>query len=143
MMHAKLSLISATLLALSLPALADDAPKLVGKWTGSVDGAVMVGNTPDRTAEAGKKVTFSNEPITFTFDITEQQGARFGGTMFNAKRSETLIGHFYPDNKSGIMLDDDGQYAFTLTNADTMQVCYDHAKPDSKVIACWTARRPQ
>ena len=41
------------------------------------------------------------------------------------------------------MLDDDGQYQFNLTDADTLEVCYDHLKPDSKVIACWTARRPQ
>jgi hypothetical protein len=142
-MLVRLSFVSAALLALSLPALAADAPNLVGKWTGSVDGAVMVGDTPYRVAEPGKKITFSNEPITFTFDITDQQGARFGGTMSSAKHSETLIGHFYPDNTSGVMLDDDGQYVFTLTAPDTLQVCYEHSKPDSKVIACWTAKRPQ
>lgn len=134
---------AAALLAFTLPAFADDAPSMVGKWTGTVDGAVMVGNTPDRTAEPGKKITFSNQAIEFTFTITDQQGARFGGEMSNAKRSETLIGHFYPGNKSGMMLDDDGQYLFNLTDAGTMEVCYDHSKSDSKVIACWTAKKAQ
>lgn len=142
-MLSRLSALTATLIVISLPALAEDAPSIVGKWTGRVQGAVMVGNTPDRTAEPGKTITFSNEAIDFTLDITEQQGARFGGIMSNAKRSEPLIGHFYPGNRSGLMLDDDGRYLFNLVDADTIEVCYDHLKPDSKVIACWTAKRPQ
>lgn len=133
----------AALLALAAPALADDAPNMVGKWVGMVDSAVMVGNTPDRTAEPDRKITFAKESLEFTFDIKEQVGARFGGEMVAPKRSETLIGHLYPDHKSGMMLDDDGQYVFNLSDANTMQLCYDHAKPDSKVIACWTAKRAQ
>ncbi|MFO1131944.1 MAG: hypothetical protein U1E16_08040 [Hyphomicrobiales bacterium] len=136
-------LAGAALLALAAPALAEDAPNMIGKWIGMVDSAVMVGNTPDRTAEPGKKITFATESLQFTFDIKEQVGQRFGGAMDAPKRSETLIGHLYPDNKSGMMLDDDGQYFFNLSDANTMQLCYDHSKPDSKVIACWTAKRAQ
>lgn len=136
-------LAGAALLALAAPALAEDAPNMVGKWIGMVDSAVMVGNTPDRTAEPGKKITFATQVLEFTFDIKEQVGQRFGGAMVAPTRSETLIGHLYPDNKSGMMLDDDGQYFFNLTDANTMQLCYDHSKPDSKVIACWTAKRAQ
>jgi hypothetical protein len=142
-MFARSFLTGAALLALVAPVLADDAPNMIGKWVGMVDSAVMVGNTPDRTAEPGKKITFATDTLAFTFDIKEQVGARFGGEMTAPKRSETLIGHLYPDHKSGMMLDDDGQYFFNLSDASTMQVCYDHSKPDSKVIACWTARRPQ
>lgn len=137
------TLAAAALVILATPALAEEAPNMVGKWVGMVDSAVMVGNTPDRTAEADRKITFAKESLAFTFDIKEQVGARFGGEMVAPKRSETLIGHLYPDNKSGMMLDDDGQYFFNLSDANTMQLCYDHAKPDSKVIACWTARRAQ
>lgn len=137
------ALTAASLLVLSLPVQADEVPNMVGTWTGTVDSAVMVGNTPDRTAEPGQAFTFSSTPIDFTFSIEQQQGARFGGKMSNAKRSETLIGHLSPDHKSGMMLDDDGSYVFTLSDTNTMQVCYDHSKPDSKVIACWTAKRAQ
>lgn len=133
----------AALFVIATPALADEVPNMVGKWVGLVDSAVMVGNTPDRAADADRKITFAKEGLAFTFDIREQAGARFGGAMVAPKRSETLIGHLYPDNKSGMMLDDDGRYSFNLSDANTMQLCYDHAKPDSKVIACWTARRAQ
>ena len=137
------TLAAAALFVLATPALAEEAPNMLGKWVGMVDSAVMVGNTPDRTAEADRKITFAKESLEFTFDIKEQVGARFGGEMVAPKRSETLIGHLYPDNKSGMMLDDDGQYFFNLSDANTMQLCYDHSKPDSKVIACWTAKRAQ
>lgn len=136
-------LAAAALVAATLPALAADMPDMKGTWKGLAEGAVLVGNTPYRSAEPGKPVTFSNEPIEFTFTIDEQQGPRFSGVLSSAKHSETLIGHLYPDREGGVMLDDDGRYAFTLKDASTMEVCYDHLKPDSKVIACWTARRPQ
>lgn len=137
----RLSIIPFTIVALSGPAFSGEAPDMLGKWIGTVDSAIHAGTTPYRTAEPGKKITFAKEAMTFTLDIKEQQGARFGGELSNTKRSETLIGHLYPDNKSGVMLDEDGRYYFTLSDAVTMQVCYDHATPDSKVIACWTATK--
>ena len=135
-------LLAALLLAAaSHQVLADDIPDLKGSWKGTVDSAVMVGNTPYRSAEDGKPYTFAKEAIVFTLDIADQQGARFAGKMTGKDRSETLIGHLYPDNRSGMMLDDDGQYLFSLSAAGTMEVCYNHSKPDSKVIACWTAKK--
>lgn len=142
-MQFRLSLIltAALAAAASQAAIADEVPNLTGTWKGTVDSAVHAGNTPDRAAEAGKAVTFAKEPIVFTFAIKEQQGARFAGVMSTDKRSETLIGHLFPDNKGGMMLDDDGQYAISLRDGGTMDVCYSHSKPDSKVIACWTATK--
>ena len=132
---------AALLAAASHQARADDIPSLTGIWKGMVDSAIHVGNTPDRAAEAGKTVTFAKDAIEFTFDIKEQQGTRFAGAMSTAKRSETLIGQLCADHKTGMMLDDDGQYMITLRDASTMEVCYNHTKPDSKVIACWTATK--
>jgi hypothetical protein len=140
-MSLRLSIVAFTFLALSIPAFSADAPDMLGKWVGTVDSAIHAGSTPYRTAETGKKITFAKEPIVFTLDIKEQQGARFGGEMSTDKRSEALIGHLYPDNKSGMMLDEDGRYTFNLSDAGTMQVCYDHTTPGSKVIACWTATK--
>lgn len=135
-------LLAATLLvAASHHARADDIPDLKGIWKGTVDSAVMVGSTPYRTAEGGKPYSFAKEAIDFTFDVKDQQGARFAGQMTAKDKTETLIGHLYPDHKSGMMLDDDGQYLFSLSAAGTMEVCYNHSKADSKVIACWTATK--
>lgn len=142
-MFTKLATVSFVLLALCLPASAEDAPSLIGVWKGTADSAVMVGGTPYRHGKPGKKVTFSDDPIEFTFDITQQKGPRFAGQLKGLKKTETLIGYIHPDGKSGQMLDDDGEYTFTLRDQATMEVCYDHSKPDSKVIACWTATRAQ
>ena len=138
----RLSTLSATLLALALPALADGAPSLVGTWKGIADSAVMVGGTPYRKGKPNDKVTFADQPIEFTFEIKEQKGLRFAGVLKGLKKTETLIGYIHADNKSGQMLDDDGEYTFTLSDPSTMEVCYSHSKPDSKVIACFTTRRP-
>ena len=139
-MLTRLTFLATALLIATAPAGAAEAPAMTGSWKGTVDSAVLVGKTPSRSCKTGK-VTFANEGIDFTFEIKEQQGQRFGGTMVSARHSETLIGLLYPDNKGGMMLDDDGHYSFALTDPATMQVCYDHTKPSSKVIACWTATK--
>jgi hypothetical protein len=138
----RLSLISSALFALAVPVHAGEAPSLVGTWKGIADNAVMLGGTPYRKGKPNDKVTFADEPIEFTFEIGEQKGPRFAGTLKGLNKTETLIGYLHADGKSGQMLDDDGEYSFTLSDQSTMEVCYSHTKPDSKVIACWTARRP-
>ena len=142
-MITKLTVISAALLALSLPVRAEETPSMVGSWKAVVASAVMVGGTPYRHGKRGKKVTFADQPIEFDLDIKEQKGQRFAGVLKGQKKTETLIGYIHSDGKSGQMLDDDGEYSFTLTDPATMDVCYQHSKPDSKVIACWTAKRPE
>lgn len=135
------SVFIASFIAAALPARAADAPDLTGTWKGTVEQAVMVGDTPYRTADPARKVTFADEPIEFTFIVGEQRGARFGGEMSGRGKSETFIGTFHADGKTGVMLDDDGRYDFTLRDANTIDLCYDHTKPGSKVIACWTITR--
>ena len=127
---------------LAIPARADEAPSLVGTWKGIADSAVMVGGTPYRHGKPNNKVTFADDPIEFTFEIKEQKGPRFAGVLKGLKKTETLIGYIHADGKSGQMLDDDGEYTFTLADPSTMEVCYSHTKATSKVIACFTSRRP-
>ncbi len=141
-MLTRFALLSAALLALAIPVHAEEAPSLVGTWKGIAASAVMVGGTPYRKGKPNDKVTFADEPVEFIFEITEQKGPRFAGVLKGLNRTETLIGYIHADGKSGQMLDDDGEYSFTLSDQSTMEVCYSHSKPDSKVIACWTTRRP-
>ena len=85
-------------------------------------------------------VLSSNE-IEFTFTIAEQKGNRFSGTSSDGKRVETLIGAISPNNQSGVILDDDGQYLFTIRDRDTLDACYFHLNPSSKVVACDALKR--
>ena len=84
---------------------------------------------------------FPTNAVEFTYAITEQQGNRFAGTSTNGKFTETVIGAVSPDNRGGVMSDDDGLYTFTLRDPNTMDPCYQHSFQTSRVAACWTVRR--
>lgn len=120
-------------------ARAEDPPKMVGTWKGMAQ-AVHIGSNPYRVAEKNGP-NFSGNEIEFTFAIKEQQGSRFAGTSSNGKFTETLIGAVSGDNKTGIMTDDDGSFAFTLRDADSLDVCYHHSFATSRVVSCWTLKR--
>lgn len=135
------TLLAATLIAATVPARAGEAPDVVGTWKGTAEQAVMIGDNPYRTADPARKATFADEPVEFTFVIAEQRGARFAGEMSGRGKTESIIGTFHADGKTGVMLDDDGRYDFSLRDANAIELCYDHSKPGSKVIACWTITR--
>jgi len=129
------ALVSAT----ATNARADDPPNLVGTWKGSTQ-AVYIGSNPYRVADKTGP-NFSTNTIEFTYSITEQKGNLFAGTSSAGKFSETLIGAISPDNRSGVMSDDDGQYTLSIRDANTMDICYQHSFPTSRVAACWTLKR--
>ena len=73
--------------------------------------------------------------IEFTVTITAPQGNRIAGQSTGSARAETLIGAISPSYKSGMILDDDGQYLFTIRDIDTLDVCYSHSKPNDKAVS--------
>jgi hypothetical protein len=121
------------------PAAAQQVPDMVGTWKGLAT-AVHIGSTPYRVVQGGG-AQFPSNGIEFTFVIKEQQGNRFSGESTGANYKETLIGAVRPDNKGGIILDDDGRYDFTLADPNTMDVCYAHQFPTSRVAACYRLTR--
>ena len=127
------------LAAMSLPAAAQQVPDMVGTWKGMAT-AVHIGSNPYRVAQ-GLGPQFPPNEIEFTYAIKEQHGNRFAGEMSGFNYRETIIGALKPDNRSGIMLDDDGRYDFTLVDPNTMDVCYGHQFPTSRVAACWRLTR--
>ncbi len=125
-----------------LPLAAQEVPNLVGTWTGRSP-AVHIGPTPYRDPER-EGVNFPENALEFTYTITHQEGNRFTGVLSlssGTAHRETLIGALQPDNRGGIMLDDDGQHTFTLRDPNTMDVCYHHSYPLTKVVACYTITR--
>lgn len=119
-------------------ASAQTPPNLVGTWKGKAE-AVIIGPNPYRVTEnAGPNF---GGPMEFTYVIKQQQGTRFTGEL-TAKLSETVIGTLRPPEfRSGIMIDNDGEYDFTLRNPTTMDVCYRHINLTSKAVACWTMEK--
>ena len=122
-----------------LPARAEEPLNLVGTWKG-VAQAVHRGTNPYRPTEQSGP-NFSSATIEFTFTITTQQGNRFSGQSSDGKRTENLIGAISPNNKNGIVLDDDGQYLFTVRDSNTLDACYSHSNANSKVVSCYEWKR--
>ncbi len=131
--------LAAALALFPMTAAAQDWPDLRGTWSGPTT-AVMVGGTPYRPSE-NPGVQFGNQEIVFTYEITEQEGQRFAGSMSAGERTEIIIGGLRANARDGVMLDDDGRYDFTLTDPDTIEMCYTHSVPDSRVVSCWTITR--
>ena len=119
----------------------NEIPNLIGTWKGKTL-AVHIGANPYRVAE-GNGVQFPTNEIEFTYTITEQHDKRFAGKMSGGKFEETIIGMLAPDGHTADMLDDDGQYSMTLVDPNTIDMCYHHLYPTSKVVACWQIKRTQ
>ena len=119
-----------------LPAAADEIPNLVGTWKGMAK-AVHVGPTPYRVAE-GNGPTFGSNEIEFVYVVKEQQDSRFAGETVG-KFTETFVGALAPPAyRTGVFVDEDGSYDFTLRDPATIDLCYHHVYPTSKVVACFT-----
>jgi hypothetical protein len=113
---------------------AQQAPNLVGTWK-ALGYPVFLGSNPYRPSE-NQAANFPSAPVEFTYSIKEQHENRFSGEASAAGRTEQLIGAISPDNRSGVVLDDDGQYLFTIRDSDTLDTCYSHATAQSKVVSC-------
>lgn len=137
----RIQIISTVLfLGISGVAQAQEPPNLVGVWKGT-SLAVGSGSTPYRVLE-GSGPVFFDQSMEFTYTITEQKDARFIGKMNSGKVSENVMGSFQPPAYTGgVILDDDGRYNFTMRDASTMDLCYEHLYPKSKVIACFTLKK--
>lgn len=132
---AGLALVGSSVLAMS-PSVAQDIPNLVGTWKGETQ-AVHIGPNPYRVPESNGP-NFPDNFIEFTYVVKQQEGTRFAGET-EGKFTEAFIGMLKPpEYRSGIFIDDDGQYDFTLRDDTTIDMCYWHQYPTSKVVACWT-----
>jgi len=115
-------------------------PDLTGTWVGNAR-AVSMGANPYRP-EAHDGATFSDEELPFTFNVAEQHGDRFSGTKSAGGRTETLIGGLRPpDYTEGVFLDEDGRFDFTVRDATTIDLCYEHIRTDGRVVACYTLKK--
>jgi len=116
---------------------AQKPPNPVGTWKGQAL-AVGTGANPYRVQESNGP-NFSKDMLEFTFNVTEQHDGRFAGSIQAGKGTEALIGALRPPYYTeGVIVDDDGRYAFKLRDAGTIDLCYDHIYPKSKVVACYS-----
>ena len=119
----------------SLPAAAQERPIMTGTWKGTGYG-VQTGSTPYQPAD-GAGAQFPQSGIDFTYVLKEQRDNRFSGEMTSGKLKQTIIGAIQADNRTGVMLDENGQYFFTLIDPSTMDLCYNYLNPSGKFVGCF------
>jgi hypothetical protein len=135
----KVLLVPAAVLALASPeASAQDMPDLKGVWKGTTQ-AVHIGDMPHRrNAKPGHNF---GKAINISADIAEQEANMFKGHLDVGDKREVLIGSVHPATQSGVMLDNDGGFTFTLEGRDLMHACYWHMTATAKATACFTLAR--
>jgi len=120
-----LLLAGATIALLAGPALAQDAPNLVGTWKGSSDGI-------------GKELGWiANEAV---LEITEQRGRSFKAKVSypdakGASESQDLIGTITPGGKDVYLVDEDGIHIASI-DGNNLDSCYLEADDDDAMALC-------
>jgi hypothetical protein len=132
------ALILAGALLLAAPAAAQP-PGLIGTWKGA-GYVVSLGPSHYRTTK-DVEAAFPDKAVEFTYVIKEQHGHRFAGEMSSEKGKRTFIGAMQQDNRGGIILDNNGQYIFTLIDPGTIDMCYSCQYPDNKQVVCFRLKR--
>jgi hypothetical protein len=140
MRHWQHAVILAGALLLAAPAAAQP-PDLIGTWKGT-GFAVRLGPSHYRTTK-DVEAAFPDKAVEFTYVIKEQHGHRFAGEMTSERGKRTFIGAMQQDNRGGIILDNDGQYIFTLIDPNTIDMCYSCQYPDNKRVACFRLKHPR
>lgn len=108
---------------------------MTGTWKGTGYG-VQIGSTPYQPAD-GTGAQFPQNGIEFTYVLKEQHDNRFSGEMTSGKLKQTIIGAIQADNRTGVMLDQNGQYFFTLIDPSTMDLCYNYLNSIGKFVGCF------
>lgn len=112
------------LVATLFPSIAlADAPNILGIWKGRTT-ATVYGNGGHHAPDLGGGVTYRSIEATYVFE--HQEGRNFYGKFVSPAQSELLIGTFSRDDRSGIMVDLDGQLTFEIYDTNKMEVCYSH-----------------
>jgi len=117
----RLSLSIALLAWPKLGSAADEAPNLVGKWSGKVEAGISQG--PQGHEPHIAKPTFGNYQLTFTLAVSEQQGRALKGSWSSDNHSEQVMGVIRRNNKNLILVDEDSHFEGLLLSPTSMELC--------------------
>jgi len=113
---------------------ADDAPNLVGTWSGVHTGGAYVGSpghSPDQS-----EPTFLKPGMRFTLTIKQQDGRGLIGSWSSPQKTERIVGAVRLDNKTIVLADEDTQFSAVLLDSGSMEFCGSEAGETSVLAAC-------
>ena len=116
---------------------------MMGTWTGNnesiVDGPATH-HPPGVTAKSAGKYRLRQQNFTYKFEGQDRK--RFWGTMGSENQVNIrMIGSLSIDGKWIYMVSKEGYLDGQVIDADTIEMCYRHAKPESAVIGCNLMKR--
>jgi hypothetical protein len=129
-------IMSAALVSLCPAAIPQQSyPDLKGKWIGPGQ-SVTQGRT-DQWPDTGESGPVFREG-SWTVTIDRQEGNRFTGSqgMTEGTRRDQILGVIRADQKTILMIDDDGTFFTTLTGPDTMEMCRTEITFNSHLVGC-------
>ena len=127
-------LVFITAITLCSISFAQSVTDLKGTWSGTTNTTVIGTGEHHPGTEPKTSVRFRNVQVQYIID--QQKGPNFSGKFVSPAFEEMLAGALSSDNKTGVMVDEDGAATFKLLGKNKMEVCYAHAKPTSMVAAC-------
>ncbi len=106
-------------------------PDLKGTWTGPGQ-SVTQGKTDHWPDAGGAQPTFREGSWTLVID--QQQGNRLTGSqgLTDGTRHDPVLGVIRADQKTILMVDDDGTFITLLTGADTLEMCRTEVTAESR-----------
>ena len=110
-------------------------PDLKGTWTGPGQ-SVTQGKTDHWPDAGGAQPTFREGSWTLVID--QQQGNRLTGSqgLTDGTRHDPVLGVIRADQKTILMVDDDGTFLTLLTGPDTLEMCRTEVTAASMLVGC-------
>jgi hypothetical protein len=126
-------IIAVLLLALCLPAMAEELPDLKGNWTGVMD---FVGYDKNTAWQPNETVSYwPGEGWNLT--ITEQNGRSFSGMMIpkgSPRSEEIILGVLGQDNESITIVDENGMLWGSVNSPTEIELYYQEVGIDGMTV---------
>jgi hypothetical protein len=140
----KFKLLIAAIFITPALAFAQSSPNMLGTWTGMSNSAVS-GAGQFHPTEAGKEKAVRFRSVEFVMIIDKEEGRNFVGSISatknknstDVKRKEVLMGAYAKDMKSGVMVNETGNFTFKLIDSKNLEICYTQVSATPKVASCY------
>ncbi|WP_395687232.1 hypothetical protein [Aestuariivirga sp.] len=123
-------------------AFAQDAPNLIGTWSGKIVHGARFGALNHDPAE--NDPVFADRKKEWTLVIDKQDGSGLIGTWSTKAKTERLVGVIRQDNVTVVFADEDNLFDAQLLSTSEMELCAQEgaaAKGGATIAVCYLMKR--
>jgi hypothetical protein len=134
------AIIAMTTLLVAGSAIAQDAPNLVGKWTGTFTGGVRQGG--GQLAPANQNADFVKPgEREYTLTVEKQDGRGFMGSWGSVLGSEPMLGVIRLDNRTLLMVDSDSSLEGAMISPTEIEFCNHTVSASDHFAFCFLLKK--